>query len=829
MSVPITAAPAVQKPIDAEEYLCALFPEHAKGNVGIVKIPKHGFCTLPWEPDEDLTDTTYVCISTLDGEVWVDKNGVPCPPLIKRLESSCVETWCVFCDDVGTAPPDPDGKLVSKVDPKRFAGLLPPTGKLETSLDNYQYVYAFKDPVDPAKATALVRGMVAAGLSDAGAQCANRVMRVPGAVNRKRGNFVARLVEWHPDRLYSYEEVCAGLGVTPIEKSAPEPDGTRVLPDGMHDPAFEWLARNGSVLSSGPNARGGWDITCPWEHEHGPGDKQGSTNWFPGHPGGFSCLHGHCAERTGHTLCQWIREQDPGADLSPIPREELQAIGATLREVLQPMDMPDGAFIAGEAKTVLKAFQADLVHIGSEDKFWSYEAGDGAAGETGRLITGSAVDTRWTARLLEAGLLTTVTAAGNPSKALLTPINVFRRNKQSQLLGGLIHRLGAPRVIGNCLNIAPGLPARLMAEGKVEPWLELVSFVCKDIAADHEAMLDWLALLVTEWDEKPGWHPLLRGPQGVGKNLFMLPVVEYLKPYHQQDVKAVNLDQRFNAFLTKRLISVDELKQNTRGAATGHDIYGYLKAYTAQGTTTTSIEYKGKEVIEALNLSGWLLTSNEMVPLPIEADDRRFMTIETPEQKKPKPWYGAIARWLIKENGSANVVSWLHRRWDAMSAERRERVIGGDAPMTAAKLALIELSATGVAGALRMALSGKHDVYWPDLMQYRDIEERLKFTDKDLLTENMRRNFSRGMLLQALREIGARQLFNGTPVRDAKGVQARLWCMRRERIEQYEKMGQTDLLMQSYRAKLKLREEEAQQAPQKESEGGAIAPFAPKQ
>jgi hypothetical protein len=79
MKVPNTAALAAQKPIDisAEEFLSTIFPEDARGKVGIVNLRKYGFCTLPWALGEDLADTTYVCISTLDGEVWADKNGNP--------------------------------------------------------------------------------------------------------------------------------------------------------------------------------------------------------------------------------------------------------------------------------------------------------------------------------------------------------------------------------------------------------------------------------------------------------------------------------------------------------------------------------------------------------------------------------------------------------------------------------------------------------------------------------------------------------------------------------------------------------------------------------
>ena len=129
-----------------------------------------------------------------------------------------------------------------------------------------------------------------------------------------------------------------------------------------------------------------------------------------------------------------------------------------------------------------------------------------------------------------------------------------------------------------------------------------------------------------------------------------------------------------------------------------------------------------------------------------------------------------------------------------LSDDERREVLRETPPMTAAKLELIDDGATGLVGAMQLALSGRHDVHWPDLMQLADIKERLEFQDKDLLSESVRKNMNLAQILSALHTVGARRLFDGTPIRGC-GRQIRLWCMRERAAHKYERMGQTELTM----------------------------------
>ena len=226
-----------------------------------------------------------------------------------------VFTYVVVLDDVG-----------AKVD-EQLKSKLEPTYKLETSPGNFQWGYALRSGAEPARAAALIEGLANAGLTDNGAKRADRIMRLPGSLNDKYGEpFYARLVEWHPERRFFLSQIAVGLDVTPTDVK-PLPTITPLAP-GETDAVFEWLMSRGLVIQ-GPNPRGWYAVHCPWEGEH-TGDVNRGTDYHPGKPGAFKCLHGHCGGRNTAVLKDWIKEQDPTADLGLIDRESLQRLAKRL-------------------------------------------------------------------------------------------------------------------------------------------------------------------------------------------------------------------------------------------------------------------------------------------------------------------------------------------------------------------------------------------------------------------------------------------------------------------------------------------------------------------
>lgn len=774
---------------DADQFLRVLF-DQCQGVV-VTCNAEEGFKARRWKPGKPLKGCVYYCISTV-----ADTN--PRDDVLPRQAQHLVLTYAVVLDDVGT-----------KVSRETLKGKLAPTGKLRTSMpkgkSNEQWIYAFDEGVPPDRAAALIQALADAGLTDKGSRRADRIMRVPGSLNEKYDPpFAAELLEWHPDRLYTFSEVCVGLGVVPSD-TAPLSAGPQALPDGMIDPIDSWNHDHDRV--TGPmNPRGWYAITCPLESEH-TGDVAHGCDYKPGLPGVFKCQHEHAGRPplTTSWYRAWILEQDPAADLSIVPRAALEELGSKLAAALGVTPGPpppaapglqatqptlseeafkalQGALAAGgmfptqaPPFDLRRAILDDLIHVASEDCYWSVE--------TKCLLTHKAVDDRWFSLMLPSGMLDRFNDDGK-KLAPMSVANWLKWQPDTQRVARIVHRLGEPLIVDDCLNIALAVPARLEVPGEPEPWLDLISFVCKDIKQDIEHVLDWMALMATDWSEKPGWHPMWLGEHGTGKNLAMRPLVKYMGP-HCRNVSSSDIAHGFTSFLGARLIVVDELKMTSRGSSTPHDVYNNIKAWTARDHGTIWVNPKGRENYEVANRSGWSITSNEGVPLPLQEGDRRFMVIDTPRVPWPEEDYQEVVDWLVA-GGDQMAVSWLHRRWDAMPTQRR-KVLFGRAPMTEAKADLIDVSGEGIEGAIRMAIRGNHTTPWPDLMTLEDVMARLTAPDFSLLTEQMRKQVNVARATVALKVAGAEPVFKHA-VRSGEKL-ARLWCMRASKMHGYRRLG----------------------------------------
>ena len=113
---------------------------------------------------EKKPDEYYLCLSTV---VQAEK--------LRRRKSDCICAYLIMLDDIGT---------------KAAAPHLEPSAILETSENNYQYLYfidpfELSGPEEIAYFEACHRAIIEAGYCDKGAQGVNRVFRLPGSINKK--------------------------------------------------------------------------------------------------------------------------------------------------------------------------------------------------------------------------------------------------------------------------------------------------------------------------------------------------------------------------------------------------------------------------------------------------------------------------------------------------------------------------------------------------------------------------------------------------------------------------------------------------------------------
>jgi hypothetical protein len=114
---------------------------------------------------------------------------------VSASAANCEYVLVMVLDDVGTKAAIPP---------------LEPTWKIETSEGSYQWGYAFSEQPTKADFSAAIKAIADAGFTDAGAINAVRNFRLPGSINLKPGreNFVAKLVEFHPSRDFTLDQIC---------------------------------------------------------------------------------------------------------------------------------------------------------------------------------------------------------------------------------------------------------------------------------------------------------------------------------------------------------------------------------------------------------------------------------------------------------------------------------------------------------------------------------------------------------------------------------------------------------------------------------------------
>ncbi|MCF8209062.1 MAG: RepB family DNA primase [Rhodoferax sp.] len=220
----------------------------------------------------------------------------------------------------------------------------PPTWLIETSPGNHQAGYIFDLPIGKVQADALKQGLIDASLCDSGASGgAARWMRLPCAINGKpkygTPAFQCKLIEWHPDRRYTVEEIAQRLELA-LPQERPRGRGKaaagskaaaidRNSEPGVYTPrtaeneVITALKQRG--LYKQPLGGGKHDVTCPWVHEHSDQVDHGSCYFEPSdlYPvGGYRCQHSHGDIRRIGALLEYLAVSFQAAKHKPTIKVE---------------------------------------------------------------------------------------------------------------------------------------------------------------------------------------------------------------------------------------------------------------------------------------------------------------------------------------------------------------------------------------------------------------------------------------------------------------------------------------------------------------------------
>lgn len=556
----------------------------------------------------------------------------------------------MMLDDIGTK---------SKTPP------LDPTWIMETSEGCYQWGYAF-DPYDqPTKGdfTSAIKAIADAGYTDPGALNAVRNCRIPGSVNTKlgRNSFVARLVEFHPKRLYTLPQICEALGVEPAEADTAELQSIK-LRDTGRDNVLQWLSDNGLVLSN-VNAEGWLGVVCPNHAEHSDGNPEARYKPLDR---SFCCWHAHCADLDTKTFLSWVYDNG-GPLVTPGLRDELLAeLHAETLSKLQPTEaFPDEAAIRiaeverkEVGRTERTAWFERFAYVQSDDSYFDNETRTDIQRHVFNALYRH-VDCR----------------SIHNSKARVTASIYYDERRQDMGAKALVGLTYAPGdgvymardglVYGNrWIDARPDVSDMVgkVTDGMVQRWLDH----CRVLLPDPQELnhcFDVMAYKIKNPNRKINHAVLHGGDEGSGKDTMWAPFIWAVAGPHHKNRSVVDTDSLHSQWgynLEAEVMILNELKEPE--AKERRALANRLKPIIAAPPETLVINRKGLHPYEMINRVFVLAFTNDPVPISLPSQDRRWFCLWSTAPRMDADEATAMWHWYEKQGGYQQIAAWLHQR-----------------------------------------------------------------------------------------------------------------------------------------------------------------------
>lgn len=586
----------MQAPKTNKEFLRALFGEVWKQVP--VSTGNENWGVLPAENAVDLfmpTMPNYFCVSVFD------------KPGVRRKECFSRQNIIVI-DDLGT-----------KLDEQAAELLYPtPTYKIETSPGNFQWGYLIKDGcADRRAAEALVDAiieneMVNPSRKDPGMANVTRVVRLPYGANvkpevkEKNGGkpFLCCLTHWAPETAYSVEEL-GGVFQADLSEEALSArknaalNGTPTEEEVNGDFILKMFRARGMIADESRSDSGFIAVECPWAAEHT--DTRTEAGYIPGF-GGFQCHHGHCQHRTMEDLRAWASSVET-------PEERIES--ATTAFSVLPPETP-----AGDKQLDALKIEGEQRQQALDDAYDRYVYIKGVE-RFGDLVK----RTLHTRQDFNSFALSLAPAGSSGQKSATATF----LNGAGRIVDDLDYMPGKKEIAKTekngisleAFNIWRPGPIR-PAEGDIKDWLDHVAYIFQDEDA-RNLFLNFWAYIFQNPGKKINWAFVLRGPQGIGKDLMLRPLLECLGLWNVSTIKAKDIESDWTDFLERQIVIIEELPPYNK-----KDIYENLKSLVCVAQELVRINKKNVPQYYIRNMQNYFIFTNHADALALEPDDRRF-------------------------------------------------------------------------------------------------------------------------------------------------------------------------------------------------------------
>lgn len=565
----------------------------------------------------------------------------------KQLFDAC---FVVVADDVA-----------EKVPVEQAERLPVPSYKLLTSEGSEQWGWILEAAEPSAdRVNNLLDGLVAQGLApdgtDPGMKGVTRYVRLPGGSNTKAKRYVngepfkCQMLEWEPDRLFTLEQLAEAFNVD-LDAPRNESEGAAA---GNDSPIYKEHPIWHHVEVTGRN--GDWTlINCPNVANHTDDDPTGAALMVRDDGSiAFKCHHGHCSGESGHAKMTGVKVAEllgvkDAIDvyIQEVARKGGQALAEALGKEVEAVEAE-----GGEVEIARDDDNFDLlryIYLPDENKFYDIL--------TTNRITPDALKSQY--------LRNMPGTRNNPS----APTH-FHTNRNADLsiadgVAWLPMSMKKPRRSEIIIDFAGrrlvnswrGAAVGLGVPGDVSPWLDHAEYLIPD-EQERNAVLDYLAFMLQNPAEKPGFTILHRGGQGIGKDLFLKPVVYGLGPGNAGSAKVDQIVNGWGDYVAGRKFLIMEEVDKAQKRSVNNALKTIL-APTATGAMTLNI--KGKGVITQQDCVVTYMMTNKKNPLTLEKDDRRYLVVNSLVQKREPEYYRRIDLWYA-EGGVERVFHYLLNR-----------------------------------------------------------------------------------------------------------------------------------------------------------------------
>jgi hypothetical protein len=525
---------------------------------------------------------------------------------------------------------------------------------METSEGSFQWGYAFSEQPTKGDYTAAIKAIAEAGYCDKGATNAVRNFRLPGSVNIKPGRnaFEAKLVEFHPSREYTLEQICEALDVVPAEA-----DTTANLPirlkDTGQDSVVTWMNDNGLVLSA-PNGEGWMGVVCPNHAEHTDGNPEARYKPLDR---SFCCLHSHCIDLDTNTFLSWVGENG-GPKVTAGLRDELMA--EVMEQALSKLT-PTEMFTDDAAQRIAEVERKELGRIEKSEWYerFAYIQDDESYFDLR--------DRREISRQTFNALFRHIECKSIHTGRKVEASVCFDENRQAmgaKALVGITYAAGEEMLVSRDGDLYGNRWRDARPEcvaGDVTPWLNH----CKTLVPEEDELnhlFDMMAFKVQFPKVKINHAVLHAGDQGSGKDTMWAPFIWSVCGEHMKNHGLLDNDtmsSQFGYALESEILILNELKEPD--ARERRALANKLKPIIAAPPDMLTINRKGLHPYQMANRVFVLAFSNDPVPISLDSQDRRWFCVwshaprMTPDKaKKMWDWY--------RSGGFSAIGAWLHAR-----------------------------------------------------------------------------------------------------------------------------------------------------------------------